>query len=88
MIAPKIEPISVVTDKINSNFLFFGKWSVLRNATTELTDMPVAMNAPVAAPCAGVMPDTSQYGDMTNPPPPPAIPLRILDMNATRNVAR
>ena len=87
IIAPRIEAKNVTTDKINSNLLSFGKWSVFRNAATELIDMPVAMNAPVVAPCAGVMPDMSQYGAMTNPPPPPAMPLKILEMNATKNVA-
>ena len=49
--------------------------------------MPVAMNAPVVAPWAGVMPVISQYGAITNPPPTPAMPLKILEMNATRSVA-
>ena len=88
MIAPRIEAKSVTDDKINRSLLSFGKWSVLRNAATELIDMPVAINAPVVAPCAGVMPEISHEGAMTKPPPPPAMPRKMLDMNATKNVAR
>ena len=87
MIAPRIEAKNVTTDKMMSNLLSFGKCSVFLNAATELIDMPVAINAPVAAPCVGVMPEISQYGAMTNPPPPPAMPLKMLDTNATTNVA-
>ena len=60
MIAPRIEAKNVTTDKMMSNLLSLGKWSVFLNAATELIDIPVAINAPVVAPCAGVMPDISE----------------------------
>lgn len=88
IIAPKIEASSVTMDKMQNSSLSFGMCPDFRKAATELNDIPVAINAPVAPPWAGVIPKTSQNGVVTKLTPPPAMPLITLATNVMINVAK
>ena len=60
VIAPMIDTMTVMIINAAVRRLLLGKWSVPRKAASELAPIPTAINPPVVAPCAGVMPARSQ----------------------------